>query len=636
MSKEDKIDIIVKKEVVKKRIKIPNYTEEIEGQRRDQEGDLSNHEDIDSSENLEEVHEDGDDPSLENQDEDTDLDVAENLEDLNEGETPDDSENLEDGEDSDNSEEDEEVDSDTEKESHHEESPKEDTVEDQKEDDKNKDGPDQDKDGRDKSKAEELKGRKNLHPDRKRGEKKGKEAESNKEDKKDKDSSSGVGENDLSAKFEESRQLVMMAKAAIENTVNAIVNFVQLLLNPIFWIVLAALIVMAIVVATASVVGQNDYNIMCDASGIGSVSISPDADSFTRQSAIASWFTSTPFALTGGAPLSREQAAGIIGNMDKESYGANPRAIQGDSSLSQWAVTSNEDVLSWGEEGGKAIGIIQWDRGRRVALVNFAISEGTQWHDLNTQLKFLKSEMDSGYEREQLEAGGFNEPNKSVADYARIWNVWFERSAKSGTPDGDNPRIESAEAFASRYTGGDVGSLGTNCIGNRMGIDASNLVQLAIESAWPNRSQALGKCVGTTNCGQYFSTETYKQAKLAAEAATSKDPLAGLLASCDRFVATMYRATGQDPSFPWGDTDSQKAYMDSSLDWAQVSCQDRQPGDVLWRNRHVMLYVGHVNGKDSIASASFKERSASLSSVSCQGDLFVADGDTAIGYRKVK
>ena len=76
--------------------------------------------------------------------------------------------------------------------------------------------------------------------------------------------------------------------------------------------------------------------------------------------------------------------------------------------------------------------------------------------------------------------------------------------------------------------------------------------------------------------------------------------------------------------------------MDSSLDWAQVSCQDRQPGDVLWRNRHVMLYVGHVNGKDSIASASFMERSASLSSVSCQGDLFVADGDTAIGYRKVK
>ena len=49
-----------------------------------------------------------------------------------------------------------------------------------------------------------------------------------------------------------------------------------------------------------------------------------------------------------------------------------------------------------------------------------------------------------------------------------------------------------------------------------------------------------------------------------------------------------------------------------------------------------MLYVGNVNGKDSIASASIRQRTASLSGVSCQGDEFVADGDTAIGFRKVR
>ena len=431
---------------------------------------------------------------------------------------------------------------------------------------------------------------------------------------------------------------------AAESVANATSVFIQLIVNPITWCVLAGFVILIYTVSLSSSVGQNDFNIMCDSSGAGSITIDTSADAFTRQSAIASWLTSTPFELNGGQPLTKEQAAGIIGNMSAESYGANPKAIQGDSGSTKWETTSNDTVLSWGLAGGKAIGIVQWDTGRRVGLVNFAKSEGTEWHDLTTQLKYLKNEMESGYENQQLKSGGFHTPGKPVSEYTKIWNVYFERSGASGTPAGDNPRIALAEAFAGAYTGGggvaSLGGLSNNCVGGSSsggGIDTSSLVQLAISAVHPRRADALENCGNNlVNCGMNTATDIYKKAKIAAEAATSKDPISGLLASCDRFVATIYRATGKDPSFPWGSAETQANYMKNSPAWEQISCASKQPGDVIWRPGHIMIYVGVVSGTDSIASASLGERSGNLSGMSCQGEKFFADGDVGTGFRKVK
>ena len=513
--------------------------------------------------------------------------------------------------------------SDNEDKSHNEDKDKSENI------DKNEDGPDK----------ESKDNRRKLHPDRK---------EENVKNDKPKDKKGGTpnaGEAikdkvTKDTKIGKAAKFVKNVKHIAQLAGNVALTLLKFLLNPIFWIIVGIIVIIIYFSSILAIIGQNDYNIMCDESGIGVVLIDPSADDFTRQSAIVSWLTSTPFEINGGRPLSREQAIGIMGNMMSESYGANPRAIQGDSSLSQWETTNNDEVLSWGNVGGKAVGIIQWDRERRVKLVNFAKSEGTQWYDLTTQLKFLKSEIDSGHENEQLISGGFNEPGKSLEEYTKIWNKYFERSAQAGTPAGDNPRIENAKAFSSAYQGGSFTTgLSNNCLGGLFaggGVDTSNIIELAISSAWPNRNSALGSCSTLTNCGQTFATNAYRQAKIMAEAATSNDPIRGLLASCDRFVATMYRATGHDSNFPWGDTAVQGNYMRESQKWAQVSCQERRPGDVLWRPGHVMLYVGNVNGKDSIASASIRQRTASLSGVSCQGDEFVADGDTAIGFRKVR
>jgi len=416
---------------------------------------------------------------------------------------------------------------------------------------------------------------------------------------------------------------------------NFIIALVKILINPITWIIVAVVLIIMVISGLTLTLGKNDFNELCGIDGVGSVLVGDDVDDFTRQSAIVSWLTSTPFEQFGNKPMTREQAIGVMGNLIRESYGANPYAIQGDHSITSWQTCDNNCVLDWGTAGGKAIGIIQWDSGRRVSMVNFAIEQGTQWYDLNTQLRFLKKELDSD-EGRYLVNNGFLNPFNSIADTTTIWNRSFERSADDEA--GNQKRIDYAESFAQKYVGG--GGLATHCIGG-MGIDTTNLVQLAIESAWPTKKQALvSDCSisNLTNCGKSNARPAYLQARIIAEQNSLRGPdnIRELYASCDRFVATMVIASGTDLNFPWGATTEQGEYLkDPENGWKEVSCQDRQPGDVLWRDGHIMLYVGIVDGQDSIASASATERTGAISKIYCSGRMFHADGSLATGYRKV-
>jgi hypothetical protein len=79
-----------------------------------------------------------------------------------------------------------------------------------------------------------------------------------------------------------------------------------------------------------------------------------------------------------GQGLEPHQAAGIVGNLQGESgQNLNPAAInKGD-----------------GRDGSDSIGIAQWNGPRAEALKAYAVSKGTDWTDLNTQLEFLHSEL---------------------------------------------------------------------------------------------------------------------------------------------------------------------------------------------------------------------------------------------------
>lgn len=102
--------------------------------------------------------------------------------------------------------------------------------------------------------------------------------------------------------------------------------------------------------------------------------------------------------------LTREQASGIAGNLHEES-GLNPNSV-GDN--------------------GTSFGIAQWHNARWIGLKNFAKSKGTQENDLNTQLEYLWSELNSS------ERGALNslKNSKSVEESARNFANKFERMKK--------------------------------------------------------------------------------------------------------------------------------------------------------------------------------------------------------------
>lgn len=472
-----------------------------------------------------------------------------------------------------------------------------------------------------------------IHPVRRQKDKGSKKPSSKKQ--------SGKADKD-EGKVKSAKDSLVKSKSIVKKAARAISFLVNLvLINPLFWLAVLLFIVMSYVFAFTSVVGQNDYNILCDPSGTGIVILSSDAEDFTRQSAVAAWLMSTPFDAFGGNPMTREQAAGVIGNFNQESYNTNPKAIQ-NYPIDKWSSCGNDCVLAFGDGTvyNKAIGMAQWDGIRRVRLVEFAKEKGTEWYNINTQLAFIKKEIDSEF-GEKLVKEGFINDTKTASDTAYIWHKVYEVSAD--TEEMIKDRQDSAETFAKEYIGST--GLATHCIGT-MSFDMSNLVELAIASSWPTVEESRTFCDAYINCGQNDAKPAYIEARKVAEATTEGDGITGWLASCDRFVATMLRATGTDVSIPWSGVKNMDRYMRNSIFWTRVpSCAERQPGDVLVESTdqwHIALYVGNVNGVDSIAHASIgvlgehsSWRTAALSKVSCQGIHFFSGEQTFYAYRKV-
>jgi hypothetical protein len=110
--------------------------------------------------------------------------------------------------------------------------------------------------------------------------------------------------------------------------------------------------------------------------------------------------------------------AGIIGNLSVES-GLNPGAPNY-------------------REG--AIGLAQWEGGRRAALDAFARAHGGRETDLNTQLEFLWHEMHTS------ESAAWNRVRQAgnVREAAALWDQYYERSSGAARQD----RINAALRFA--------------------------------------------------------------------------------------------------------------------------------------------------------------------------------------------
>lgn len=136
-----------------------------------------------------------------------------------------------------------------------------------------------------------------------------------------------------------------------------------------------------------------------------------------------------------------------------------------------------------------------------------------------------------------------------------------------------------------------------NCSLNSTG-DVAALQNLVLKWAWPE-----------------FHPKPYvtKKPEYDADIKNSKytgDECYGGGVDCGGFVYSLVTMSGWDPDLPTGPTHDMLAALGSSTTWAEVTSQiksnaDAQPGDIIIKDGHVLIYVGKIPGFGSeMASAS--------------------------------
>lgn len=181
-------------------------------------------------------------------------------------------------------------------------------------------------------------------------------------------------------------------------------------------------------------------------------------------------------------------AAAIMGNYCLESAGSSnhkiyPLADQVKGSYAYWeegiSPCTNDEIIARGSVYNKAVGIGQWDGGRRLRLAQFAKEKGKNWYELDVQLEFWS---------DHDEWGSFHSANgkynyqtfmdaTDLEAATKIYAMGWERCAMvGGKPSGWEPRYTNAQYFYSAITSGTLG-------GSGQGLAGATGSQLAVVNA---------------------------------------------------------------------------------------------------------------------------------------------------------
>ena len=260
------------------------------------------------------------------------------------------------------------------------------------------------------------------------------------------------------------------------------------------------------------------------------------------------------------AGYSEIASAAVMGNIQLES-GFNPAVVEGGT--------------------GIGFGICQWSFGRRDALEAYAASKGTDPSDLQTQIEFLLAELTpgggaNGYASFQM--GGSSSSMYDGNSYT--YNDWknasdietatvafmalFERPSYDPEINHMSERLSAANDYYNQYQGiessGSDGRVGTINLSEENSLRMSNMLSEAIRICEDNRY-------------------TYSQDNRNGE----------YQFDCSSFVYRLYQEYFgiQIPNTTSGySTSSQYCVGD-------INSVDLQPGDVLWRDGHVEIYLGN-------------------------------------------
>lgn len=281
-----------------------------------------------------------------------------------------------------------------------------------------------------------------------------------------------------------------------------------------------------------------------------------------------------------GKGYTKEQAAGILGNMINES-GVEPKKLQGGAIVSSAQAVSNPN--GWG--------IVQWTPAAK--MINPSRAAGQSFEQIDTlewQVDFLWKQLTGDSPLPEVAPGDALKRARTVEE-ATVAFAGFERFA--GWENPSNPeyqeRMGAAREVLRLYGGGAQGGPGSGCGAG------GDFIQTARGLAWPNPGHGPNK-------GD--ATDAYQQAmpRFNGTPENADQPFS----DCGVFVATVVRMTGADPDYPIRGTSVQLAYVRSHPDKYEVfqptNTGQLQPGDIFIiadsSDGHTYIYTGDYQGSD--------------------------------------
>ncbi|MTD40078.1 CHAP domain-containing protein [Erwinia sp. CPCC 100877] len=179
------------------------------------------------------------------------------------------------------------------------------------------------------------------------------------------------------------------------------------------------------------------------------------------------------FVLKNGG--TREFAAAWLGNMEHES-GLIPSRIQSDLPFMD-STAYNPTV------GGYAMGLAQWDSGRRVNLLNFAKEQKKDWKDIDVQLNFAWNHdaADSALLKKYSKGIDVNQITIDIL-------VYWERAGTKFDPIQQAQRKASANNWYKRMSFGSTGA-------GSAGVDG----ELDVLESQMGKQVYNGECYGLTS-----------------------------------------------------------------------------------------------------------------------------------------
>lgn len=241
--------------------------------------------------------------------------------------------------------------------------------------------------------------------------------------------------------------------------------------------------------------------------------------------------------------------AGAMGNIDYESSGFSPSAVEGGS--------------------GEGIGLCQWSFTRRNGLEAYALSKGLTWQDEDTQVEFLIAEISGqgpavGYASQRVSGWIVNEKilstnsdwqNSSTIEDSTLYFMRFFESPKSNSSLQD--RTNRARRYYDEFQGKEA-PISINL--NLAGENRTNMINMIMEA------------IRIANDDRYLYSQSRRNSEFYYD--------------CSSLVYRLYQKY-----FGISVPVSTPAYNSQNRIGSPTQVE-LQPGDVLWKSGHVTMYIG--------------------------------------------